>query len=226
MSDIEKILIVEDEEDIRDLIHFTLFKEKYSIEVSGGGADAIEKFISFKPDLVLLDIMMPELSGHDLLQQFQKINKEVSCIFVTAKGEELDEVKGFDLGADDYIIKPFSPKLLLARVKAILKRRKSKISTGEIVSYKDMELHLSSRKFYINKNEIVLTFSEFEILNLLMSNPETAFSRSEIVDLIRGENHAISDRSVDVQFVGIRRKLGDKGEHIETVRGVGYRLKK
>lgn len=226
MSDLEKILVVEDEEDIRDLIHFTLFKEKYKIEVSGGGLDAIQKFNSFKPDLVLLDIMMPELSGHELLEKFQQINSEISCIFVTAKGEELDEVKGFDLGADDYIIKPFSPKLLLARVKAILKRKKTRVKTGEIISYKDMELHLSSRKFFINKEEIVLTYSEFEILNLLMSNPDTAFSRSQIVDLIRGENHAISDRSVDVQFVGIRRKLGEKGEHIETVRGVGYRLKR
>jgi two-component system, OmpR family, alkaline phosphatase synthesis response regulator PhoP len=226
MSKNEKILVVEDEDDIRDLIHFTLFKEKFDIEISGGGFDAIEKFKKFNPDLVLLDIMMPELSGPELLKKFHEIKPDISCIFVTAKGEEVDEVKGFDLGADDYIIKPFSPKLLTARVKAILKRKKSGKKGDGILKYKDMELDLTSRKFYLSAKEVPLTFSEFEILNLLINNPEVAFSRSEIVDLIRGENHAISDRSVDVQFVGIRRKLGSSGECIETVRGIGYRLKK
>lgn len=225
MKSNSKVLIVEDEDDIRDLIHFTLFKNKFDVEVSSGGAHAIELFKTFKPDLVLLDIMMPEMSGHVLYEKFKEIDSNLACIFVTAKVDEKDQIKGFDLGADDYITKPFSPKILLARVNAIVKRKNgSKDATG-VLKFKNFELRLSSRKFFLDGKEIDLTFSEFEILQLLMSNPETAFTRSQIVDLIRGENHAISDRSVDVQFVGIRRKLGESGALIETVRGVGYRLK-
>ena len=220
-----KILVVEDEEDIRDLIHFTLFKNKFTVEVSSGGEHAIEVFKSFRPDLVLLDIMMPEKSGHELYECFKKIDNDLSCIFVTAKVDEKDQIKGFDLGADDYITKPFSPKILLARVSAIIKRENGAKDASGVLKFKNLELRLASRKFFLSGEEIVLTFSEFEILQLLMSNPETAYTRSQIVDLIRGENHAISDRSVDVQFVGIRRKLGESGTLIETVRGVGYRLK-
>ena len=221
-----KILVVEDEEDIRDLIHFTLFKENYEVKVSEGGNEAISLYKDFEPDVLLLDIMMPDKSGLEILEEINEIDPEVACIFVTAKDDEMDQVKGLEIGADDYITKPFSPKVLAARVNSLIRRKKSKSKDISEICLEGLTLNLTTRKFFIEECEVELTFSEFEILHLLMGSPGVAFKRSDIVDLIRGTNHAISDRSVDVQFVGIRKKLGAYGELIETVRGVGYRLKK
>ena len=222
-----KILIVEDEADIRDLIHFNLFKEKFEVEICEDGISAMDKFNQFKPDLVLLDLMLPGRSGLEICREIKKTANDCFVLMVTARGEEEDIVKGFEMGADDYISKPFSPKVLVARVKAVLKRReiKSTEENPDIVKYSDLLLDLGKRKFYIAEEEIDLTFSEFQILELFLNRPGQVFTRAKIVDLIRGENHAISDRSVDVQIVGLRKKLSNYGEYIETVRGVGYRLR-
>ena len=222
-----KILIVEDEADIRDLIHFNLFKEKFDVEICADGISAMDKFNQFKPDLVLLDLMLPGRSGLEICREIKKTASDCFVLMVTARGEEEDIVKGFEMGADDYISKPFSPKVLIARVKAVLKRReiKSTEENPDIVKYSDLLLDLGKRKFYIAEEEIDLTFSEFQILELFLNRPGQVFTRAKIVDLIRGENHAISDRSVDVQIVGLRKKLSNYGEYIETVRGVGYRLR-
>tara|TARA_B100000886_G_scaffold303231_1_gene233769 strand:- start:46 stop:747 length:702 start_codon:yes stop_codon:yes gene_type:complete len=224
----EKVLIVEDESDIRDLIHFNLFKEKYDVEIASDGPSAISTFNEFRPRLILLDLMLPGMSGLEICREIKRVDASCLVIMVTARGEEEDIIKGFEMGADDYISKPFSPKVLVARVKAVLRRQTnttSSLNEMEQISYNQFMLNLSKRKFYLESAEVELTYSEFQIMKLFLSKPGQVFTRSRIVDLIRGENHAISDRSVDVQIVGLRKKLGSLGDEIETVRGVGYRLK-
>lgn len=223
-----KILIVEDEADIRDLIHFNLFKEKFEVDIAEDGKSAIEVFKAFNPDLLILDLMLPGKSGLEICKEVKAINQNCLVIMVTARGEEEDVLKGFQMGADDYIAKPFSPKVLVARVKAVLNRKSIEVQTElnkDLIGFGPFFLDLGRRKFFLQNVEVELTFSEFQIMELFINKPGRVFTRSKIVDLIRGQNHAISDRSVDVQIVGLRKKLGDFGLKIETVRGVGYRLK-
>ena len=222
-----KILVVEDESDIRDLIHFNLFKEKFKVEVAEDGYGAMDKFHQFRPDLVLLDLMLPGKSGLEICSEIKQAAPDCLVIMVTARGEEEDIIKGFEIGADDYISKPFSPKVLIARVKAVLKRKSIIVNVPadqDSVMFNDFKLDLGRRKFFVCGEEIELTYSEFQIMELFLQKPGQVFTRSKIVDLVRGENHAISDRSVDVQIVGLRKKLGDHGKLVETVRGVGYRI--
>ncbi len=223
-----KILIAEDEEDIRELIHFNLFKEKFNVETAANGAEALAKAKADKPDLMLLDIMMPEMDGLEvcrLIREDSSFNN-TGVVMLTAKGDEEDIVKGLELGADDYIIKPFSPKIVIARVNAVLRRRvQNTVEESDIFEIYGIKIDTPRRKVYIDEEEITLTFTEFQILSLLSKKAGWVFTRSQIVDTIRGDNHAVTDRSVDVQIVGLRKKLVDKGDLIETVRGVGYRFK-
>ncbi len=222
-----KVLVVEDEADIRDLIHFNLFKEKFSVQLCEDGISALKVFKKFSPDLVLLDLMLPGKSGLEICKEIKSIDENCLVIMVTARGEEEDIVKGFEMGADDYISKPFSPKVLIARVKAVLRRPENIFSRADsdILLFRNFRVDTGRRKFFIQDEEIELTFSEFQIVEIFMRTPGKVFTRSKMVDLVRGDNHAISDRSVDVQIVGLRKKLGEFGDQVETVRGVGYRLK-
>ncbi len=223
-----KILIAEDEEDIRELIHFNLFKEKFKVETAANGAEALAKAKEIKPHLILLDIMMPEMDGLEvcrLVREDASFN-DTGIVMLTAKGDEEDIVKGLELGADDYIVKPFSPKIVIARVNAVLRRRIKEEPDGEpVFEIFGIKIDTPRRKVFIDDKEITLTFTEFQILALLSMKAGWVFTRSQIVDTVRGDNHAVTDRSVDVQIVGLRKKLGDKGDLIETVRGVGYRFK-
>jgi two-component system alkaline phosphatase synthesis response regulator PhoP len=223
-----KILIAEDEEDIRELIHFNLFKEKFSVETASNGAEALAKAKEMKPDLMLLDIMMPEMDGLEVCRLVREDRNfdNTGIVILTAKGDEEDIVRGLELGADDYIVKPFSPKVVIARVNAVLRRRvKDRPSQEPIFEIYGIKINGPKRKVSIDEQEVSLTFTEFQILSLLSMKAGWVFTRSQIVDTIRGDNHAVTDRSVDVQIVGLRKKLGDKGDLIETVRGVGYRFK-
>lgn len=223
-----KILVAEDEEDIRELIHFNLFKEKFNVETAANGAEALEKAKTFRPDLVLLDIMMPEMDGLEVCRLLREDTnfQNTGIIMLTAKGDEDDIVKGLEMGADDYVVKPFSPKIVVARANAVLRRKISKTpDKQDIFETQGIKIDSTRRKVSINDKEITLTFTEFQILSLLAQKSGWVFTRSQIVDTIRGDNHAVTDRSVDVQIVGLRKKLGEKGELIETVRGVGYRFK-
>ncbi len=223
-----KILIAEDEEDIRELIHFNLFKEKFSVETASNGAEALEKAKQIRPDLMLLDIMMPEMDGLEVCRLIRADRNfdNTGIVILTAKGDEEDIVKGLELGADDYIVKPFSPKVVIARVNAVLRRRvKDQPSIEPIFEIYGIKIDGPKRKVFIDDKEISLTFTEFQILSLLSMKAGWVFTRSQIVDTVRGDNHAVTDRSVDVQIVGLRKKLEDKGDLIETVRGVGYRFK-
>ena len=220
------ILVVEDEEDIRDLIHFNLFKNKYNVLLAEDGEKANSILKSEKIHLALLDIMLPKLSGLEICKIIKEKYPDCLVILVSARGEESDVIKGFEIGADDYIAKPFSPKILLARVNAVLRRsNKSAKMDEDFIETDSLKIDFVRRKVFIEKSEITLTFSEFSILELFIKNRGKVYTRSQIVDLIRGDNHAISDRSVDVQIVGLRKKLEGKGKLIETVRGVGYRFR-
>ena len=228
MLDSKNILVVEDDLDIRELISFNLAKEGHQVFEANDGEVGIDKARNNNPDLILLDLMLPGIQGLDVCRiiKSDQETKEIPIIMVTALGQEEDIVKGLETGADDYITKPFSIKVLIARVNAVLKRS---IEVGEDKS-KDIlingiNIKTRSREVWVNKNPINdLTFSEFQILYLLAGHPGWVFTRYQIIDKIRGDNYPVTDRSVDFQIVGLRKKLGDAGKLIKTVRGVGYRF--
>ena len=228
MLDSKNILVVEDDLDIRELISFNLANEGHQVFEANNGEVGIDKARNNNPDLILLDLMLPGIQGLDVCRiiKSDQETKEIPIIMVTALGQEEDIVKGLETGADDYITKPFSIKVLIARVNAVLKRS---IEVGEDKS-KDIlingiNIKTRSREVWVNKNLINdLTFSEFQILYLLAGHPGWVFTRYQIIDKIRGDNYPVTDRSVDFQIVGLRKKLGGAGKLIRTVRGVGYRF--
>lgn len=226
--DSKNIIVVEDDLDIRELISFNLANEGHQVFEANNGEVGIDKARNNNPDLILLDLMLPGIQGLDVCRiiKSDQETKEIPIIMVTALGQEEDIVKGLETGADDYITKPFSIKVLIARVNAVLKRS---IEVGEDKS-KDIlingiNIKTRSREVWVNKNLVnELTFSEFQILYLLAGHPGWVFTRYQIIDKIRGDNYPVTDRSVDFQIVGLRKKLGDAGKLIKTVRGVGYRF--
>ncbi len=223
----EKVLVVEDEEDIQELIRYNLAREAYQVTCVTRGEEALQKARSILPDLMVLDLMLPGVDGLEVCRTL-KGNPETSAIpvvMVTAKGEESDVVTGLEMGADDYVTKPFSPKILLSRIKAVLRRRsEAPRNENDIIQYKDLVIHPGRHEVQVKDKTIDLTFTEFRILQTLASRPGWVFTRSQIVDAVRGENYAVTDRSVDFQIVGLRKKLGSCATYIQTVRGVGYRF--
>lgn len=226
----EKILVIEDEEDILALIHFNLVKGGFRVECASTGEEGYKKARDIRPDLILLDLMLPGMDGIDVCRQLRQSpdTKDCPIIMLTAKSEEHDIVKGLETGADDYIPKPFSPHVLLARVRAVLRRRPApdkQMDQGTPIEIHNLYIHPGRNKVVADGIEVDLTFTEFKILSLLASRPGWVFNRTQIVDAIHGEGYAVTDRAVDVQIVGLRKKLGSCGQYIETVRGVGYRFK-
>jgi len=225
----KQILVIEDEEDILALIHFNLVKNGFRVECATTGEEGHRKARDFRPDLILLDLMLPGMDGLEVCRQLRQApdTKECPIIMLTAKGEEHDIVKGFDLGADDYMTKPFSPQVLLARVNAVLRRRAksdSQTEQGRPIEIHKLYIHPGRNKVVADGETVELTHTEFKILSLLASRPGWVFNRTQIVDAVHGEGYAVTDRAVDVQIVGLRKKLGACGDYIETVRGVGYRF--
>jgi len=224
----ERILVVDDEEDILELVKFNLSKEGYGVTCAATGEKAVETARAELPDLVVLDLMLPGMDGLEVAK-FLKNDPEtrnIPIVMLTAKGEESDVVTGLELGGDDYVTKPFSPKILLARVKAVLRRKVTETSDhSEVVKIRNLVIHPGRREVRVDGNVVDLTFTEFGILSYLVRRPGWVFTRSQIVDAVRGSDYFVTDRSVDVQIVGLRKKLGSMGQHIETVRGVGYRFR-
>jgi two-component system, OmpR family, alkaline phosphatase synthesis response regulator PhoP len=224
--DISRILVVEDEEDIAELVRYNLAAEGYRVSCTGSGEDAIRLIRSEPFDLVVLDIMLPGISGIKVAQALRSDPKYLNLpiIMLTAKSEETDIVTGLGL-ADDYVTKPFSPKILCARISAVL-RRISESSDSDILCRGDISIDPGRRRVEIRGEPVELSFSEFQILVMLCRRPGWVFTRSQIVDAVRGDNYPVTERSVDVQIVGLRKKLGPAcGHYIETVRSVGYRFK-
>ena len=224
----EKILVVDDEEDILELVRYNLSREGYRVTGSLTGEDALRKVRSNNFDLIILDLMLPGMDGLAFTKTLKSDSRlsSIPIIMLTAKGEESDIVTGLELGADDYITKPFSPKVMIARVRAALRRQKE-VPQDEmaIVKIHDLEINPGRRSVQAKDDSIDLTYTEFQLLLLLAKRPGWVFTRTQIVDLIRGSDYPVTDRSVDVQIVGLRKKLGTYGKYIETVRGVGYRFR-
>ena len=224
-----KILIVEDEAPIQELLQFNLERNKYRVKVVDSGEEALELATQFQPDLILLDIMLPGADGLEVCKNLKANPKtqRMPIIMLTALCEEADIVTGLELGADDYITKPFSPRVLLARVKAALRRisKSDAPINDELTEAHGIAIDTARHKVEVDGEDVSLTFTEFKVLQLLASQPGRVFTRYQIVDAVHGEDYPVTDRSVDVQIVGLRKKLGEAGKFIETVRGIGYRFK-
>lgn len=224
----EKILAIDDEEDILELIRYNLEKEGFTVECAETGESGLRKANSENFDLILLDLMLPGIDGREAARRLKNNpqTKSIPIIMLTAKGEEADVVIGLELGADDYMTKPFSPRVLTARVRAVLRRVSEEPDNSQtLLKIKGFEIHPGRRTVHINGEPADLTFTEFQILHTLARRPGWVFSRYQIVEAVRGDDYPVTDRSVDVQIVGLRKKLGTHGKYIETVRGVGYRFK-
>jgi len=224
----ETILIIEDEADIRELIRYNLAREGYKIAECVSGEEAVVYLKKTLPGLILLDLMLPGVDGYAFCRALRadERTKAIPVIMVTARDEDADIVAGLEVGADDYVTKPFSARILSARVRAVLRRRASEPADKRDVLVRGMiEIDRTHHQVRIEGESVELTLSEFKTLDLLMRRPGVVFSRYQIVDAVHGADYPVTDRSVDVQIVGLRRKLGRASECIETVRGVGYRMR-
>lgn len=224
----ENILVVEDEEDLLELVRYNLAKEGYIVLGVTTGEDALRIARTRPFDMAILDLMLPGVDGLEVCKTLKNNPKtqQMPIIMLTAKGEEADIVTGLELGADDYVTKPFSPRVLLARMKAVFRRRnETPQEDDKPVHIHDMVIHPGRHEVVIDGKRVDLTFTEFKVIHFLARRPGWVFTRYQIVDSVHGEDYAVTERSVDVQIVGLRKKLGDAGKYIETVRGVGYRFK-
>lgn len=226
----EKILIVDDEEHIIELLKFNLLNAGYEILTANNGIDAVKIAKSEKPNLLLLDLMLPGIDGFDVCKEIKRNNemKNTSIIMLTAKGEELDKILGLELGADDYITKPFSVRELLARVKAVLRRTNSfSEAEEEVYNSENLKVDFERHEVYVNGEKVDLTLKEFELLQILIKNKGKILKRETLLDKIWGYEYIGETRTVDVHIRYLRKKIEEDDKNprfIETIRGVGYRF--
>lgn len=223
-----KILAIDDEEKILDVIKAYLEREGYSVFTETNGANAINTFKSLKPDLVILDLMLPGLSGEEICSKIRAVSK-VPILMLTAKVEEDDKVYGFSIGADDYLTKPFSPRELTMRVKAILRRTKDDMALNDIFSFNDGDLVIDTRSYEVKKSgEIVnLTPNEYKLLTVMAQNPNRVFTRGELIEKVMGYDFEGFDRTIDAHIKNLRQKIEDDPKnpvYIKTVYGAGYKF--
>jgi len=223
----EHVLIVEDEEDIAELLEYNLQRQGYVPTSVHTGEDGLNESREAGPDLILLDLMLPGLSGLEVCRRLKgdPATEKIPVIMLTAKGEEEDVIAGFDAGADDYVTKPFRPKVLLARVKAVLRRGAArKVTDEDVLEIETVVIHPGRHQVSVDGQMIDLTRTEFRILHFLSLRPGWVFTRGQIVRSVHGDDYPVTGRSVDVQVASLRRKLGESGNMILTVRGIGYKM--
>lgn len=223
----KKILVIEDERDIADLIAFNLEQLGAEITICGTGEEGLEAIKHNQYDLLVLDLMLPDMDGRDICRSIKKSKEtaKLPTIMVTARGEEQDVLTGFDLGVDDYISKPFSVSVLKARVQSVLRRATTDAWEGsKNISFGPIDIDISRHKASVSNTPLDLTATEFRILALLTSKPGLVYSRDKIIDEVHGRDYPVTLRSIDVQITGLRKKMGIGGDMIETVRGVGYKM--
>ncbi len=221
----EMILVVDDEADIRELIQFNLEREGYTVMSAATGEEALSMTQHHKPELIILDLMLPGIDGIEVCKALSSY--EIPILMVTAKSEDSDIILGLEMGADDYITKPFSPRVLIARIRAVLRRNKKSSILNTVlkrVSIHGISLDPARHHVTMDGEPLDLSVTEFGILEFLMRNPGWVFSRGQIIESVKGNDYPVTERSVDVQILALRKKLGEKGSVIETVRGIGYRL--
>jgi len=223
------ILVIEDDPEIQELLLHSLSKEGWKLIQVKTGEEGLKVLKSKKVNCVLLDIMLPGIDGLNILKKIKNIEqcRTVPVIMTTAKGEEADIVAGLELGADDYVVKPYSPKVLIARIRAGLRRQEESgvKKTDTVWQQGEIKLDAARHIVFCGDKQLDLFATEFALLKHFLSNPEIVFSRNQIIEAIRGPDYPVTDRSVDVQILGLRKKLGKAGDLIETIRGVGYRFR-
>lgn len=223
------ILIIEDDPEIQELLSHSMSQEGWKLLQAKTGEDGLKILKTKNVNCILLDIMLPGMDGLKVLKKIKDIEqcKNVPVIMTTAKGEEADIVTGLELGADDYVVKPYSPKVLIARIRTALRRQEESSSNADATSWQQGELKLDAARHtaFAGGKQLDLFATEFALLKHFLSNPEIVFSRNQIIAAIRGPDYPVTDRSVDVQILGLRKKLGKAGDMIETIRGVGYRFR-
>jgi len=224
----QSIVVIDDEEDIRELLRYNLSKEGYDVACAVSGEEGLALVRRAPPDMIILDLMLPGQDGLLVCEELKRDKRltSIPVIMVSARGDEPDVVSGLELGADDYIAKPFSPKILLARIKSVLRRGvTASLPNLEIIRHKGLSIDAERREVLVDDGQVQLTNTEFKLLYFLMQQPGKVFSRDHIVEGVHGDDYPVTDRSIDVQVVGVRKKLGDYGSCLETVRGVGYRFR-
>lgn len=227
--DAPNILIVEDEPDLLELLRYNLVREGYHVQVADTGEEGLRLARATPPDLLLLDLMLPGMDGLEVCRTLKSRpgTADIPIIMLTARGEESDIVRGLELGADDYVTKPFSPRVLLARIKLVLRRGQAEPDGNGRGTIQAPGLSIDPERHEVlaDGKPVDLTATEFRLLAVLATRPGRVFTRQQIIESIHDGFAAVTDRSVDVQVVALRKKLGTVGNHIETVRGVGYRYK-
>ena len=223
MSD-KKVLIVDDEKDIRNIIRYNLEKQGFKCISATDGDGALEK-LKKNPDLIILDIMMPEKDGYEVCKIIRSQGNTVPIIFLTAMDREFDEIKGLECGGDDYLRKPFSPRILIARINSIFRRLEKIKEKGTFIAYDGLSINTDTYVVKIDGNELTLPRKEFELLAFFMNQPDTVFSRKSLLSSIWEDDVYVVDRTIDVHINRIRSKLMDYKNWIETVKGVGYRFR-
>jgi two-component system, OmpR family, alkaline phosphatase synthesis response regulator PhoP len=224
----EKILVIEDEEEIRELVAYNLVKQGYQVVLCDTGEEGLKLVRSELPDLIVLDLMLPGVDGLEVCRMLKRdpATETMPLVMLTAKGEESDIVTGLELGADDYLTKPFSPRVLIARIRAVLRRKSEEPLDGEEeLRIHDMTIHPGRHEVLVQGKPVMLTATEFRVLHVLAQRPGWVFTRYQIANAVHGGDYIVTDRSVDVQIVGLRKKLGTAADYVETIRGVGYRFK-
>lgn len=221
------VVVIDDEKDLLELVRYNLEKEGYTVVGALDGKSGLELVMRQRPALVMLDLMLPDIDGLEICRRLRSEGRTaaIPIIMLTAKAAEADRVVGLEMGADDYITKPFSPRELLARVKALLRRGGGRQQAADTLRRGDLVIDSSRHEVTCQGRPVVLTATEFRILEFLAAHPGRVYSRCEIIDSALGRETAVLDRTVDVHVLSIRKKLGSCGECIETLRGVGYRFK-
>ena len=219
-----RILVADDEQNIRELIKKYAKYEGFEVDDASNGVEVIDKAKANEYDIIIMDIMMPELDGFSAVREIRKFS-DIPVIVLSARGEEYDKLHGFELGIDDYVVKPFSPKELMMRINAVLLRTKrSKKENNDVIKYNDLVIDQEARIVYINKNRIDMTPKEYNLLLYLLKNQNVAVTREQLLTSIWGYEFFSDDRTLDTHMKLLRKKIGDYGKNIITIRGVGYRF--
>jgi two-component system, OmpR family, alkaline phosphatase synthesis response regulator PhoP len=222
-----RLLVVDDEPDILELVQYNLRKAQYDVVCVASGEEALAQVRSAPPDLIVLDLMLPGVDGLEVCKALKRDTRTaaIPIVILTARGEEADIVAGLELGADDYLTKPFSSRVLLARIRAVLRRHHAEpVAEDAVITHHGLVLHPGRHEVLVEGQPVPLTLTEFRVLHLLARHPGWVFTRNQIIAAAQGADVSVTERSVDVHIVSLRRKLGILGEEIETIRGVGYRL--